>query len=142
MNSKLIIMGLMISSLLAVSASGLTQKTVQQVILQDDKSGDHLIFDISTGQYKFESCKANFSAGGIGIVTVTGCKVDLRDVSDSRTVLAEVDLCEKVGKAAVAFAGSNVLTGRNDPPGFESVISDSSTGDSAFDCAFKTIDPK
>ena len=139
MNSKLVIIGLMISSLLAIS--GLGQTTVQKVILQDDKSGDHLIFAIPTGEYKFESCKGNLSGGGVGSVSVTGCKVVLRDMSDTKRVLAEVDLCERVGKADIAFEGPSV-TNQSDPSGFEFVISDSKTADSSFDCQAKPIDPK
>ena len=142
MNSKLVIIGLMFSSLLAIPASGLAQKTAQDVVLQDDKSGDHLIFVISTGQYKFESCQNDVSTSGFGSVTVTGCKIDLRDISDDRRVLAEVDLCQGVGKADIAFAGANIITGRSDSPGFESVISDSITRDSVFTCDLKTIEPK
>ena len=51
MNSKLIIIGLMLSSLFAISACG-RQKTLQLVNLQDDESGDHLVFAIATGEYK------------------------------------------------------------------------------------------
>jgi hypothetical protein len=141
MNSKLIIIGLMFSSLLAISISGLGQTTVQKVILQDDKSGDHLIFAIPTGEYKFESCNGNFSGGGVGSVSVTGCKVVLLDMSDTKRVLAEVDLCERVGKADIAFAGPS-FTNQSDLSGFEFVISDSKTADSAFTCEGKPIDPK
>jgi hypothetical protein len=141
MNSKLIIIGLIFSVLLAISISGLGQTTVQQVILQDDKSGDHLIFTIPTGEYKFASCKGNFSGGGVGQVSVTGCKVVLRDMSDTKRVLAEVDLCERVGKADIAATGP-AFTNQVDAPGFEFVISDSKTADSAFDCNAKQIDPR
>jgi hypothetical protein len=141
MNSKLAIIVLMISSLLTISVSGLGQTTVQQVILQDDKSGDHLTFLISTGEYKFASCKGNFSGGGVGSVSVTGCKVVLRDVSDTKRVLAEVDLCERAGKADIAFVADGI-GGRTDTPALEFVISDSKTADSAFDCEPKAIEPK
>ena len=134
MNSKLLIFGLMISSLLTISASGQKVKTIQDVILQDDKSGDHLIFVLPTGEYKFESCKGNPSGGGVGSVSVTGCKVVLTDMSGTTRVLAEVDLCERVGKADIAFEGP-ILTNQIDS-GFGFVISDSNTGDSAFDCDF------
>jgi len=136
MNSKLVIFGLMISSLLAISASGQKVKTIQEVILQDDKSGDHLIFVVTTGEYKFESCNANFSTSGVGSVDVTGCKVTLRDMSDTIRVLAEVDLCAGAGKADIALA-----PGR-DTASFESLLSDSSTQDSKFDCDFKAIEVK
>ena len=141
MNSKPAIMVLMISSLLAISASGLGQTTVKQVILQDDKSGDHLSFLISNGEYRFENCKGNFLGGGVGSVSVSGCKVVLRDVSDTRRVLAEVDLCERAGKADIAFEADSI-TGRTDTPAVEFVISDSNTADSSFDCQPKPIDPK
>jgi hypothetical protein len=84
MNSKPVIMGLMISSLLAISASGQKLTTIQQLILQDDKSADHLIIVIPTGEYKFDSCKGNISIGGVGRVNVSGCKVDLQDISETR----------------------------------------------------------
>jgi hypothetical protein len=56
MKSKLVLIGLMILSLLAISANAQT-KGVQQVILQDDGSGDHLIFVISDGQYKLRAVR-------------------------------------------------------------------------------------
>jgi hypothetical protein len=141
MNSKLIIIGLMFFSLLAISISGLGQTTLQKVILQDDKSGDHLIFVIPTGEYKFESCSGNLSGEGVGSVSVTGCKVVLLDMSDTKRVLAEVDLCERAGKADIAFAGPSSKN-QSDQSAFEFVISDSTTGDSSFDCQAKPIDPK
>jgi hypothetical protein len=141
MNSKLIIVGLMISLLLAISISGFGQTTVQKLILQDDKSGDHLLIVIPTGEYKFESCSGNFSGGGVGTITITGCKVTLLDLSDTKRVVAEVDLCERVGKADIAVTGPS-FTNRVDSAGFEFVISDSKTADSAFGCEGKPIDPK
>ncbi len=141
MKSKLVIIGLIISSLLAISASGQKVKTIQQLILQDDKSADHLIIIIATGEYKFESCKGNISTGGIGSVNVTGCKVLLQDMSETRRVLAEIDLCNRVGKAEVAFEGDS-FGDRIDPPTFDFVISDSNTRDSTFDCEPKFVDGK
>jgi hypothetical protein len=140
MNSKLVIFGLMISSLLAISVSGQKQTTIQQVILQDDKSGDHLIFAIATGEYKFVSCNGNIATGGIGKVTVAGCKVTLQDMSETRRVLAEIDLCNRAGKADIALV-SDSFAGQIDPPKAEFVISDSNTADSTFDCELKPIDP-
>jgi hypothetical protein len=140
MNLNLVIIGLMISSVLAISASGHMQKTVQKVILQDDKSGDHLIFVIPDGEYKFESCKENFATSGVGTVDITGCKVVLRDISETRLVLAEVDLCDRTGKAAVSFKGDG-STGQA-PDSIDVVVSDSNTGDSAFGCQSKQIQPK
>jgi hypothetical protein len=141
MKSKLII-GLMISSLLVISASGQKLKTVQEVILQDDESGDHLIFVISDGSYKFESCKENFAISGVGRVSITGCTIDLQDISDDRRVLVEVDLCQKSGKADIAFQGNSFKNQSDDPLILEVTVSDSNTGDSAFGCESKQIEPK
>ena len=140
MNPKLIIVGLMLSSLFAISASG-GQKTPQLVSLQDDKSGDHLIFAIATGEYKIESCSEHFSTSGVGVVSVTGCKVVLNDISDTRRVLAEVDLCERVGKANIVI-GSDSSTSQTDLPAVEFIIIDSNTSDSASDCKSREITPK
>jgi hypothetical protein len=135
MNSKLVILGLMISSLVAISASGRGQTTTNEVILQDDKSGDHLRIGISTGEYKFESCQGNVSSAGVGKISVSGCKLALTDMSDTTRVLAEVDLCDGIGKADVAFEDPR----RAGPRALEFVISDSNTKDSAFNCESKVI---
>ena len=135
MKSKLVIIGSMILSLLAISATAQI-KTVQQVILQDDGSGDHLIFVLNNGEYKFESCRENFATSGVGKITIDGCKVTLRDISDTARVLAEVDLCARAGKADVALQG-DVLKGGFEGPTFEAVVSDTNTGDSDFTCATK-----
>jgi hypothetical protein len=141
MNSKLVIFALTILSILTISVSGQKLKTIEQLILQDDKSGDHLIFVISTGEYKFESCNGNFATGGVGIVNVTGCKVVLQDLSENRRVLGEIDLCLKAGKAVLAFE-DDPLTSQNDGKAVEFILSDSNTGDSVFACESKSIDPK
>jgi hypothetical protein len=140
MISKLIIIVLMLSSLFAISASG-RQKTFQLVNLQDDKSGDHLIFDIAAGEYKFESCRENFSTSGVGKISIVGCKVTLMDISDTRRVLAEVDLCERVGKADITFE-SDSSTSQTDLSAVELILSDSNIADSTFDCKPGTIGPK
>jgi hypothetical protein len=55
--------------------------------------------------------------------------------------VAEIDLCSGVGKADIAFAIPS-LTNQIDPPLFESVIADSNTKDSTFDCEPKPTDGK
>lgn len=141
MNSKLVIMGLMISALLAVSVSGQKQKMFQQVLLQDDASGDHMVFVIADGEYKFESCKENSAISGVGSISITGCTFVLEDISDTRRVLAEVDLCAKVGKASVAFEDDS-STSEKGAHAFETVLSDSNTTDSAFGCEPNRFEPK
>lgn len=131
MKSKLVIIGLMISTLLAIGVSGQTITNIQQVVLQDDKSGDHLVFVVPTGEYKFESCKGNLTISGVGSISVTGCTVVLKDFTDTRRVLAEVDLCAKSGKADVAFVSDSLPV---DSAAVDFAVSDSNTKDSVFDC--------
>lgn len=140
MKSKLVIIGLMISALFAIAVSGQTITNIQQVVLQDDKSGDHLIFVIPTGEYKFESCKGNFATSGIGSVSVTGCTVVLNDLTDTKRVLAEVDLCAKSGKADVAVVSTSLQV--DGAPAFDFAVSDSNTGDSTFDCTSPGVSSK
>ena len=140
MKSRLVIIGLMICSVLAISVSAQRLTNIQQV-LQDDKTGDHLIIFVQTGEYKFESCKGNFAISGVGSVSLSGCKLSLTDISDTRRVLAEIDLCEKVGKADLVF-GDNIPKPSSDAEALEVLLSDSNTQDSVFNCSFKQIDPK
>jgi hypothetical protein len=132
MKSRLAIIGILVFAVLAISASAQQLKTIQQLVLQDDRSGDHLIIDITTGEYKFEGCKEKLAISGVGSVAVSGCKVDLKDVSETRRVLAEVDLCEQVGKADIVIQDNSIS---KSDVAIEVVVSDSNTGDSVFDCA-------
>jgi hypothetical protein len=141
MNVKLGLTGLMVFSVLAVTTSGLGQKLMDEIILQDDVSGDHLIFFMSSGKYKFVSCSENFSTGGVGSVSVDGCKVVLKDISDAKRVLAEADLCSKVGKADIAFRVTTLST-FDTSPDFESIVSDTNLRDSVFDCSVKATTDK
>jgi hypothetical protein len=139
MKSKLVIIGLMLSSMLAIAASGQITTNIQQVVLQDDKSGDHLVFVVSTGEYKFQSCKGNFTTSGKGSVSVTGCSVVLKDVTDTRRVVAEVDLCAKSGKADVAFVSDSLPV---DAAAVDFAISDANTANSSFDCTTEFVGVK
>lgn len=135
MKSVLTLIGLMFFLLLAFSVSG-RQITPQQIILQDDKTGDHLEFNLSTGEYKFESCNGKNAINGTGRVAISGCRVVFKDLTETRRVLAEVDLCVHTGKADVVFSGIT-LTNQTDTSVVEFVISDSQTTDSTFSCELK-----
>jgi len=141
MNVKLGLAGLMIFSVFASTTNSLGQKLMDEIILQDDVSGDHLIFFVSSGKYKFVSCSGNFSTGGVGSVSVDGCKVVLKDISDAKRVLAEADLCSKVGKADIAFRVTTLST-FDTSPDFESIVSDTNLRDSVFDCSVKATTDK
>lgn len=141
MKSRLVIIGLMICSVLAISVSAQQLTNIQQ-ILQDDKSGDHLIIAIPTGEYKFESCTQKLAISGVGSVSIDGCKLTFKDFSDTRRVVAEVDLCAGTGKADILVVNSSPTpTATNDVQATEAVLSDANTRDSTFDCTVKQILP-
>ena len=140
MKSRLVIIGLMICSVLAASVSAQIITSVQLVVLQDDKSGDHLEIFIPTGEYKFESCTEKLAISGQGKLAVNGCKVELQDISDTRRVVAEVDLCAAQGKADIVFVNEFSTRPKDQPVEF--VLSDSNTRNSVFDCVLKQIETK
>jgi hypothetical protein len=97
----------MFSSLLVVAASGQVNnantfpRPIGELVLQDDDSGDYLLIDLSSGGYKFKSCRSDFVLGGIAEVGFSGCSVSLKEVSESRLVLIEADLCSGEGRAYI-----------------------------------------
>jgi uncharacterized repeat protein (TIGR01451 family) len=66
--------------------------TVWDVSIQDDRTGDFLLFNSFTGDYSFTRCGlGGFVMEGIGKVTRTGCITKLTD--DTRIISAEIDRC-------------------------------------------------
>jgi uncharacterized repeat protein (TIGR01451 family) len=66
--------------------------TVFDVCIEDDKSGDFLLFNSFTGDYLFTRCGPDgFTMSGRGRVTRVGCSTKLED--DTRVVFAEIVRC-------------------------------------------------
>jgi len=107
MKSRTIAVALMFSSLLVVAASAQVKnantfpRPIGELVLQDDDSGDYLLIDLSSGGYKFKSCRSDFVLGGIAEVGFSGCSVSLKEVCESRLVLIEADLCSGHGRAYI-----------------------------------------
>jgi hypothetical protein len=137
MKSRTIAVALMFSSLLVVAASGQVQnantfpRPVGELVLQDDDSGDYLLIDLSRGEYKFKSCRSDFVLGGIAQVGFSGCSVSLKEVSESRLVLIEADLCSGEGRAYI-----EVLIGGPYSSSYTRVftVTDTNTKNSAPEC--------
>jgi hypothetical protein len=134
MKSRTIAVALMFSSLLVVAARQVNNantfpRPIGELVLQDDDSGDYLLIDLSTGEYKFKSCRADFVLGGIAQVGFSGCNVSLKEVSESRLVLIEADLCSGQGRAYI-----EVLIGA--PYSYTRVftVTDTNTKNSAPEC--------
>jgi len=137
MKSRTIAVALMFSSLLVVAASGQVNnantfpRPIGELVLQDDDSGDYLLIDLSSGGYKFKSCKSDFVLGGIAQVGFSGCSVSLKEVSESRLVLIEADLCSGEGRAYI-----EVLIGGPYSSSYTRVftVTDTNTKNSAPEC--------
>jgi hypothetical protein len=137
MKSRTIAIALMFSSLLVVAASGQVNnantfpRPIGELVLQDDDSGDYLLIDLSSGGYKFKSCRSDFVLGGIAQVGFSGCSVSLKEVSESRLVLIEADLCSGQGRAYI-----EVLIGGPYSSSYTRVftVTDTNTKNSAPEC--------
>jgi hypothetical protein len=139
MKSRTIAVALMFSSLLVVAASGQVNnantfpRPIGELVLQDDDSGDYLLIDLSSGGYKFKSCTSDFVLGGIAQVGFSGCSVSLKEVSESRLVLIEADLCSGQGRAYIEVAiGGLYSTDRSYTRVF--TVTDTNTKTSAPEC--------
>jgi hypothetical protein len=137
MKSRIIASTLMVSSLLVMAASVQARadkiRPLTELVLQDDNSGSFLLVDVKTGEYKFHDCKSGFAMGGFVKVTFTGCAASVKEESEGRLVVAEIDLCS--GKAR-AYLATETIDGSlgSEPPTREFTINDSSIRDSVAEC--------
>jgi hypothetical protein len=94
------------------------------VCLQDDASGDALMMNSTTGDYRFTACGASFTLSGTGRVKLKkkGCVISLKDSRSDRDVKASFNRCRNKGSAAVAAQGRTFH------------ITDSRTTDNACAC--------
>jgi hypothetical protein len=91
---------------------------VYNYVIVDDSNGKILRFDSVTGDYDFLDCRKASSLSGRAIVTITGCKTELRDMgsvprSPDRNVMALANTCLRTGNATITYAG--ITHALNDP---------------------------
>ena len=130
--TRTIAAALMICSLLVMTAGGQInnqRKTPAEVVLQDDTTGNYLLIDLTTGEYRFNSCQTQAAIGGHAKVSYSGCSIAGRDVSETRMVLAEVDLCSQQGRAIITIGGEAI-----GPPALEYTVNDKNIRDSVAEC--------
>jgi hypothetical protein len=98
--------------------------TVWDVSLQDDRSGDLLLFNSRTGDYSYTRCADGTKLTGKGVINRTGCQIAL---SNSQ-VSAVLDRCSysATGRGRVAI--------RLTPFGSLLTINDSNTSDNSTAC--------
>jgi hypothetical protein len=100
----------------------------QTISVQDDLTGNFLVFSTGTGKYFFTRCSDGFTLGGVGVVKVDGCMIQLEDLQAGHRVVASVNECAQQGKAIVEkFA----------PDAFKVFFSDQDGGINLMDCAPK-----
>ena len=98
----------------------------QTISVQDDLTGNFLVFNTGSGKYFFTRCSDGFTLGGVGFVKVDGCMIQLQDVQAEHRVVASVNECAQQGKAIVEkFA----------PDAFKVFFSDQDGGINLMDCA-------
>jgi hypothetical protein len=99
--------------------------TVFDVCLQDDRSGDLLVFNSLTGDYRFTRCgTGGFTITGKGMITRVGCIMTLTDARVSATLDRCVIAPQNRGRASVKL---NPVA-----PAF--LINDSNTLDNTCKC--------
>ena len=99
----------------------------QTISVQDDATGNFLVFNTVSGKYFFTRCSDGLTLGGVGSVKVDACMINFEDVQAEHRVVASVNQCAQEGKAIVEkFA----------PAEFKVFFNDSG-GDNLMDCARK-----
>ena len=96
------------------------------IILQDDRVGNSLQINSTTGDYLFNNCDTGLRLEGRGTITVQDCVVTLRHRTPDRNLQASVNTCLQRGNAVLSTfsPGSFGFTG----------IDDSNTADNTCAC--------
>jgi len=137
MKSRIIAVALMAGSVCGMAASAQARadkiKVLAEVVIQDDISGSFLLIDVKTGQYKFRDCTSDFVMGGFLTVDFSGCKASVKDESEGRLVVADIDMCSGQARAYLVLEAFDGPIGPT-PPAREYTINDSNIRDSIADC--------
>lgn len=87
--------------------------------VQDDANGNVLVFNKTTGDYSFSSCRKGVQLNGKGVVSQSSCKVELLDngpvpKSPDRSVAVLVNPCTKKGDGSVSIFSTGQTYSIND----------------------------
>jgi uncharacterized delta-60 repeat protein len=84
------------------------------ICVQDDVTRTLLKFNSQTGDYFFQNCKKGITLSGRGVVSQSGCKLDLYDSGPDnqfdRSVTAHVNICTRRGNVSVQIPSSTTAT--------------------------------
>ena len=98
--------------------------TVNNVIVRDDAQGVFIRFGAKPGggvtTYSFFDCRKNISYNGTGLVTITSCKIELKDPfngdkTGTQNVSVVANPCTLAGSASVKLPGATTTYTLNDP---------------------------
>ena len=75
--------------------------------LQDDRNGNMLELNSTTGEYRFIDCRKGLILTGIGSVRIRFCKVELSASKPDHSITGLANTCTKAGTASVKIFPSN-----------------------------------
>ena len=137
MKSRTMAVTLMVSSLFVLAASGQARadkiKPMTEAVLQDDKTGSYMVINVTSGEFKFHDCNSSFVMGGIAKVNITGCTATVKEVSEERLVVADIDMCAGQARAYLVTETIGGVYGATSPTRQYTII-DSNIRDSTPEC--------
>ena len=114
----------------------------QTISVEDDATGNYLVFFTGTGKYKFTRCSDGFTITGVGFVKVDGCTINLEDVQSDHRVVASVNECDQQAKALVERFSPEIVSSNQpasilpfDVEPFKAILSDVNVSNNLLDCA-------
>lgn len=108
------------------------------ISVEDDTTGNFLVFELATGNYKFTRCSDRFTLKGVGTVRIEGCSIILEDLQVDHRVIASVDECAQEAKSIVETFEPSITTDSTvDNSPFKAFLIDANMGDNLMDCAPK-----
>ena len=103
--------------LLAVVSLSVRGQSGQEVCLINETDGSKLVLFLNTGAFKYVGSDG-FATSGTGQVKTNGCVASLNGATADATVVADVNLCDRTGKANIQvtspqFASQRTLIDSN-----------------------------
>jgi hypothetical protein len=77
--------------------------TVFQYVVQDNTTGDYLLFDSTTGAYYYRRCQTGLTLSGTGAASVVGCTVRLTVNNSTQRITVSLDKCKMTATATVTM---------------------------------------
>ena len=114
----------------------------QTINVEDDATGNFVVFNTGSGKYRFTRCSDGLTITGAGFVRVDGCSITLEDVQPDHRIVVSANECAQAAKAIVErfapFPTSGSLeVAPLDVEPFKAFLSDSNLDNNLLDCAPK-----